>query len=124
MTMSHWFSCSTTSAPTVNNSRLDAAEKTNPLKDGFQVTSITIEVPTGKWAIRQCPALTWQSRAFTTGSTINIVSGDNETIIHNKVAARILCVLDGRDAQAAVHAEQQQLAKNLPVTPSQAATKT
>jgi len=30
------------------NGRLDAADKTNLLEDGFQVTSITIDVPTGK----------------------------------------------------------------------------
>jgi len=30
------------------NSRLDAVDKTNPLEDGFQVTSITIDIPTGK----------------------------------------------------------------------------
>jgi len=30
------------------NGRLDAANKTSPLEDGFQVASVTIEVPTGE----------------------------------------------------------------------------
>jgi len=44
----------------------------------------------------------------------DIVGEDNKTIIHHKVAARVFCVLNEQDAQAAVHAEQQQLAQNPP----------
>ena len=45
---------------------------------------------------------------------IDIVGEDNKTIIHHKVAARVLCVFNEQDTQAAVHAEQQQLAQNPP----------
>lgn len=40
------------------NSRLDMANKTNPLNNGFQVTLVTIEVPTGE------PSTTEMSRPY------------------------------------------------------------
>jgi hypothetical protein len=45
---------------------------------------------------------------------IDIVGEDNKTIIHHKVAARVLCVLNDQDAQIAAQEEQQQLAQNPP----------
>ncbi|KZT63109.1 hypothetical protein DAEQUDRAFT_638877, partial [Daedalea quercina L-15889] len=39
---------------------------------------------------------------------IDIVGEDNKTIIHHKVAARVLCVFTEQDAQAAARAEAQQ----------------
>ncbi|KAA1472369.1 hypothetical protein DENSPDRAFT_821141 [Dentipellis sp. KUC8613] len=39
---------------------------------------------------------------------IDIVGEDNKTIIHHKVAARVLCVLTEQDAQAAARVEQHQ----------------
>ncbi|EPS95292.1 hypothetical protein FOMPIDRAFT_1025852 [Fomitopsis schrenkii] len=39
---------------------------------------------------------------------IDIVGEDNKTIIHHKVAARVLCVSNEQDAQAAARAEAQQ----------------
>ncbi|KAH9918687.1 uncharacterized protein B0H18DRAFT_1086818 [Fomitopsis serialis] len=39
---------------------------------------------------------------------IDIVGEDNKTIIHHKVAARVLCVFNDQDAQAAARAEAQQ----------------
>ncbi|THG94751.1 hypothetical protein EW026_g6778 [Hermanssonia centrifuga] len=39
---------------------------------------------------------------------IDIVGEDNQTIVHHKVAARVLCVLTEQDAQAAARAEAQQ----------------
>ncbi|KAH9921771.1 uncharacterized protein B0H18DRAFT_879916, partial [Fomitopsis serialis] len=39
---------------------------------------------------------------------IDIVGEDNKTIIHQKVAARVLCALNDLDAQAAARAEAQQ----------------
>lgn len=44
---------------------------------------------------------------------IDIVGEDNKTIIHHKVAARVVCVFTEQDAQAAAHAEQHQ---NPPLT--------
>ena len=39
---------------------------------------------------------------------IDIVGEDNKTIIHHKVAARVVCVITEQDAQAAARAEQHQ----------------
>lgn len=39
---------------------------------------------------------------------IDIVGEDNKTIIHHKVAARVVCVFSDQDAQAAARAEAQQ----------------
>jgi len=45
---------------------------------------------------------------------IDVVGEDNKTIIHHKVTACVLCVLNKQDTQAAAHAEQQQLTQNPP----------
>ena len=45
--------------------------------------------------------------------SIDIVCDSNKTVIHNKVAARVLCVLNEQDVPAAVQMEQQ-LAQNPP----------
>lgn len=39
---------------------------------------------------------------------IDIVGEDNKTIVHHKVAARVVCVFSDQDAQAAARAEAQQ----------------
>jgi hypothetical protein len=39
---------------------------------------------------------------------IDIVGEDNKTIIHHKVATRIVCVSNEQDVQVAAHAEQHQ----------------
>ncbi|PPQ95066.1 hypothetical protein CVT25_002016 [Psilocybe cyanescens] len=39
-------------------------------------------------------------------SSSNIVGEDNNTIIHHKVAARVMCVLTEQDAQVAARADQ------------------
>jgi hypothetical protein len=45
---------------------------------------------------------------------IDIVGEDNKTIIHHKVAARVVCVFTEQDVQAAARAEQQQQPQNPP----------
>jgi hypothetical protein len=48
---------------------------------------------------------------------IDIVGEDNKTIIHHKVAARVVCVFTEQDVQAAARAEQQQQNQNPPGYP-------
>jgi hypothetical protein len=50
---------------------------------------------------------------------IDIVGEDNKTIIHHKVAARVVCVFSEQDVQAAARAEQHQ-SSGLVAIPSQA----
>ncbi|KAF5358879.1 hypothetical protein D9757_012312 [Collybiopsis confluens] len=42
---------------------------------------------------------------------IDIVGEDNKTIVHHKVAARVVCIFSDQDAQMAARAEQHQLAQ-------------
>lgn len=45
---------------------------------------------------------------------MDIVGEGNRTIIHHKVAARVICVLNEQEARAAARVMQQQLAQNPP----------
>jgi hypothetical protein len=44
---------------------------------------------------------------------IDIVGEDNKTVIHHKVAARVVCVFSEQDAQIAARAEQHQASSSL-----------
>lgn len=49
-----------------------------------------------------------ECRIFNQEFGIDIVGEDNKTIVHHKVAARVVCVFTDQDAQAAARAEAQQ----------------
>ena len=53
--------------------------------------------------VRLCVSRSWSPQEF----GIDIVGEDNKTIVHHKVAARVVCVFTELDAQAAQRAEAQ-----------------
>jgi hypothetical protein len=60
------------------------------------------------WYVTTSPRTICESRPCYQEFGIDIVGEDNKTIVHHKVAARVVCVLTEQDAQAAARAEAQQ----------------
>jgi hypothetical protein len=72
------------------------------------------ELKTDDIVVRIQPLITFFSCSpFSQEFGIDIVGEDNKTIIHHKVAARVVCVLTEQDLQAAVRAEQLQSSTSL-----------